>query len=117
MTGCFDKLETVIKDVEYDFPNKKANPESVNWLKQVCSMIDTIVDAYKGTKYRYKVDQNTLDITIGIECEEIIVDGFEVPNKFYEVASSAKKMYFEHGSDDDHIIIMFVFDGVWEDVE
>lgn len=117
MTRCFDKLEEIIVDVERDFPNKKASKESVDKIKNVCEMIDTIADAYKGVRYRYKIDPCTLEIILGIECGEIIVDGFEPPNKFYCVSEMAKKIFFEHGRTDDYVVVTFVFDGVWEDID
>ena len=116
MVKCFEILKNVSEEVYSKYKNKRENFEAVNWISNVCNMIDTIASAYDGIAYDISVNPNTFDITIALECEEIIVDGFETPNNIYDVMEASKKVVMYHGNGEDLVTIEFIFDGIWEDI-
>lgn len=116
MTKCFEVLKDVSREVCSTYKNKREAFEAVNWISNICNMIDTISYAYGGIAYDVSFNPDTFDITIALECEEVVVDGFEEPNNIYDVIESSKKFTVYHGSGNDLLVVEFVFDGIWEDV-
>ncbi len=116
MTKCYSVLYGIIEETREEFTDKKPSFEALNWISGVCEMIDTVAQAYDGVYYHISVNMETLEISISLECGEVIVDGYEKQNLLYEAIAAAKTVTFSSGEGEDTIVITFLFDGVWEDI-
>ena len=109
---CFDIANMVIEDANDRFnPLWKINTERLDIFKSYCEAIDTLAKEFNGESYEIEVDEISMEVSIALECEEIII---ETDNHIlYELAKRAVRYGFS-ASDDGNLIVKLVFPCLWD---
>lgn len=109
---CFDVASMVIEDASERFkPIWKINNEHLDVFKQYCEAIDSFAGEFEGKSYDVEVDEIKMDITIALECDEIIIENEN--HVLYELAKRSIRFGFSV-SEDGNLIVKFVFPSLWE---
>lgn len=108
---CFDIVEMVTDEATKQFGSLvQVNYEVKENLRHCCEMIDSFSQQFGGVSYEVDIDDNTMDITISVVCEEF--ETTLMSSKFSLLAENSKKISFLT-AEEDLIKVQFVFDGIW----
>lgn len=109
---CYDVATMVIEDANERFnPLWKINTERLNIFKQYCDAIDALSKEFNGKSFEVEVDEITMDVTVALECDEIIIERDNHP--IYELAKRTVRYGFSV-SEEGNLIVKFVFPGLWD---
>jgi len=109
---CYDVAELVIEEASARFaPLWQINTENLEIFKQYCEVIDSLANEFDGESFDVEVDEIAMDITIVLECSEIIIE--DRNHIFYKLAKRTKKYGFSV-SDGGNLLVKFVFPSLWE---
>lgn len=109
---CFDTASMVIDDATERFgPMWKINGERLDVLKQYCDAIDLLSEEFGGKSFEIEVDEITMEITITLECDEIVIESPE--HLLYELAKRTVRYGFSV-SEEGNLLVKFVFQNLWE---
>lgn len=108
---CIDVVSMIIGEATARFaPLWKLDVESNRILEQYCSVIDSLAEEFGGEALEVSVDEISMDITITMECEDMIIDS--TAHKFCTLTSQAKAISFS-ASKSGGLNVNFLFPGVW----
>jgi hypothetical protein len=107
---CFDIVSEVINEASERF-GSTPNSYYVDVLNQYCDIIDMISDKYNGESYIVEVDENTHEISIGLECWDFAADNSS--HVFYKLIEHTTKWSFSV-ADTGNLLITYVFPSIWE---
>lgn len=108
---CYDVANLVIEDANERFkPLWKIDQEHLNIFKEYCEAIDSIAKEFDGESYEVEVDEISMDITIALECSEVVIE--KNNHILYELAKRTVRYGFSV-SKDGNLLIKFVFPGLW----
>lgn len=111
---CFDVVTMVIEEANNRFsPLWKINNDKLSVLKQYSEAIDRLSKEFNGESFDVEVDEISMEITIALECDEIIIE--DKNHILYELANRTVKYSFSV-SEDGNLLVKFVFPSVWEKV-
>lgn len=108
---CFDAALMVIEEASERFtPTKEPDPQKLHLFKQCCEGIDMLSKEFGGRSFEIEVDEETMDISVALECGEIIIETKE--HIMYELAKTAKRFEFSQ-PEEDVMLAKFVFPSIW----
>lgn len=108
---CYDVANMVIEDANERFaPLWKINTELLKVFKDYCNAIDSLVEEFGGTSFEVEVDEITMDVTVVLECDEVVIE--KDNHVLYELAKRTIRYGFSV-SEDGNLLIKFVFPGLW----
>lgn len=111
---CFDVINMVVEEANNRFsPLWKINNDKLSVLKQYSEAIDKLSKEFSGVSFDVEVDEISMEITIALECDEIIIE--DEKHLFYELAKRTVRYSFSV-SEDKNLLVKFVFPSVWEKV-
>ena len=109
---CFDVVEMVIENANDRFlPLWTTNKDKLSVLKQYSEAIDKLAKEFNGESYDVEVNKISMEITIALECDEIIIE--DKNHILYELAKRTVRYSFAV-SEDGKLLVKFVFPSVWE---
>lgn len=109
---CFDVASMVIDDASERFsPIWRLNDERINILKEYCDTIDKLSEEFNGTSFEVEVDDISMEITVVLECEEVIIESSK--HIFYELLKRTVRYGFSV-SDEGSLLVKFVFPSIWD---
>lgn len=108
---CFDVVKMVIDEATSQFGVLwKVNPEELRKLNERCEFIDKLSDESNGVSYDVSVDDKTMDISVTLECDELIAENKD--HVIYRLMNGSKSInLFAH---DGHLCIKFKFGSIWD---
>lgn len=110
--NCFDAASMVIEDANERFaPLWKVDAEKLNVFKQYCEAIDLLAEEFDGESYEVEVDEITMEITVTLECGEVVVKSKD--HVLYELAKRAVRYGFS-AAGGDNLLVKFVFPSIWD---
>lgn len=113
MVKCYDVVSMVTDEATSQFGSLwKVNESRQNQLKYSCELIDKFAEECGGIAYDVDVDDITMELSVAIECEEMIVDSRD--SVFYALLKRAKGLKF--GSSGANLCIKLSFDSIWDKV-
>lgn len=111
---CYDVASMIIDEANERFkPLWKINDERLDMFKQYCAAIDSLIEEFEAESLDVEVDEITLETTIIMECDEIIIESTN--HIFYELAERAVRYGFSV-SEDGSLAVKFVFPTLWDKV-
>lgn len=109
---CYDAVEMVTDEATKQFGSLfKVNAGQEAALKTLCGVIDSMAENFGGISYEVEVNDETMEITISLVCNEFETD--KEVSEFHKVSACANKVVFK-AADSEHLQIDFVFGGIWE---
>ena len=110
----YDTANFVIEDANERFaPLWKPNADKIKIFEEYCQAIDSLVDEFGGISLDVEVNEISMEITISLECEEIVVE--KNNHVLYELIKRTIR-YGYSVSEDGNLLIKFVFPGIWDKV-
>lgn len=107
---CFDAASIVIEEAnERLSPLWKADEERLNIFKQYCEAIDLLSDEFDGESFEVEVDEITMEISITLECDEIVIES--KTHELYDLVKRAIRCSFS--ASNDNLLVRFVFPSIW----
>lgn len=111
MITCYDAVSMVTDEATAQFGFLwKVNKSRQDELKCSCELIDNLAEECGGISYEVDVDDITMEISVAIECEELVVKSKD--NVFYELLGKIKRLKF--CSTEDNLCIKLTFDSIWD---
>ncbi len=108
---CFDVAEMVINEASSQFGILwKVDNEKLQRLKENCDLIDELSDDSCGVSFDAFVDEITMDISITLECEELIADNKD--HVIYHLMDAAKAINLF--ARDGNLCIKLRFGSIWK---
>jgi len=113
--NCYDDVAgIVIDEASKRFsPLWEINPENLNIFKNYCDAIDSISKEFDGESFEVEVDEITMEITIVLECFEVLIHTKK--HLFYELIKRSVRFGFST-SEDGNLLVKFVFPSLWDRV-
>lgn len=109
---CFEIASDIIEEATKRFnPIWKLNTEKQKIFKQYCAAVDKILDEFDGKSFEVEVDEITMNITVIVECDEIIIESNQHP--LYGLMERAIRSSFSSAGNDT-IYVKFVFPSLWD---
>lgn len=108
---CFDVAKMVIDEATSQFGALwRVNDDSLRKLSGYCELIDELSDESHGVSYDVDINEETMDISITLECEDLIADSKD--HTIYSLMNVTKSInMFAH---DGHLCIKFRFGSIWD---
>lgn len=111
---CYDVASVIIDEASERFkPLWKINDERVDIFKQYCEVVDSLVIEFGGESLDVEINEVTLETTIVMECDEIIIESSN--HIFYDLAERTVRYSF-YASEDGSLAVKFVFPSLWDKV-
>lgn len=108
---CFDVVDMVVEEANKRFaPIFVPDQSTYDVLGAHCNTIDDIVEEFEGVSIEVEVNEETMQILVIIECEELILSS--PSHKFYDVLSVTQGYSFS-ASDDKNLLIKLIFPSIW----
>ena len=108
---CFDVVSMVVEEASNQFsPLWEINKESLDILKQYCSVIDSLAEEFDGESFDVEIDDIKMTIGITLECSDITIEYSS--HNFYKLAQRSNSVTFSV-SEDGNLNVKFVFPSVW----
>ena len=107
----FPVVDSVLKDANERFaPSFEPDAERVDTLRQYCSVIDGMIEEFRGDEFECEVDE--IDMTVRLE---LVLESFtsEEPNHAVNQLISRAMSFRVDYVDDGHIRLNFVFPSLW----
>lgn len=113
--SCFDIVSIVVDEATNKFaPIWKPDDEKYNELRQYCDNLDKIANGVDCKSFDVEVDDVSMDITITIECSDIIVESSD----FLSCDLITKSVRFVFSLSKRGLInISLVLPSIWEKVK
>lgn len=109
---CYDVVRAVLDDASEQFmPVWKEKAVSEDILHQYCDTIDKFIDEFDATCLAVEVDEESMDIRISFECEEMIIR--DANHMFYQIATRSECVKFRYVGED-KMEVEFSFPSIWE---
>lgn len=97
--SCFDAVSFVLDDAQARFgASWKINSEELKKLKMDCSEMDTVVQEFNCESVEAEIDEETMELTISLACEEMTFE-YGRSNPFFRVIQMAKSFGFKRLED------------------
>lgn len=107
---CYDVAAMVIDEATNQFGSLwKVSRSRLDDLKESCKLIDELSDESNGVSYDVAVNDETMDISVTLECEELVAENKS--HVIYRLMDKSKSINMF--SQDGHLCIKFRFCGVW----
>lgn len=111
MIKCYEVVSMVTDEATSQFCSLwRVNKIRQNELERNCELIDKLAEDYNGISYDVDVDDITMEISVAIEFDELIVESKD--SVFYELLEKVKRLKFS--SSDTNLCIKLSFDSIWE---
>lgn len=113
LVKCFDVVSMVTDEAGSQFGRLwEVDKEKELALKKCCEIIDTLAEEFGGISYEVEVDDITMDITVSLVCNEIVVEGAE--HGLYSSMQCAKRFAVKRATEGEETIQLdYVFPGIW----
>lgn len=113
MIKCYDVVSMVTDEATAQFGSLwKVNESRQNELQRNCELIDSLAQECGGVSYEVDVDDITMEISVAMECDELVVKSKD--SVFYELLGKIKGLKF--GSTDENLCIKLTFGSIWDKV-
>lgn len=113
MIKCYEAVSMVTDEATSQFGfSYYVNEERQNELEYSCDLIDKLAEECHGVSYDVEVDDLTTEVSVTLECEELIVK--ERDSIFYELLERVNRLKF--GLSGENLCIKFTFDSIWDRV-
>lgn len=113
MIKCYEVVSMVTDEATSQFGSLwRVNEIRQNELERNCELIDRLAEECNGISYDVDVDDITMDVSVAIEFDELIVESKD--SVFYELLEKAKRLKL--GSSDTNLCIKLSFDSIWDKV-
>ncbi len=111
MITCYDAVSMVTDEATAQFGSLwKVNKSRQNELKRSCGLIDSLAGECGGISYEVDVDDITMEISVAMECDELVIN--DKSSAFYELLVRIKGLKF--CSTDENLCIKLVFGSIWD---
>lgn len=109
--NCFDVASMVIDEATKQFGLLwKVDTDRLEVFKNNCDLIDELSDGSHGVSYDVDINEETMDISITLECEDLIADSKD--HVIYRLMNETKSInMFAH---DGNLCIKFKFGSIWD---
>ena len=108
---CTDTvLELVDEGTKRFRPIFRVDEYKLDILKQYCGYIDDMISEFNALSYDVEIDEISMNISISIECEEIIIENYK--HVFYELIKHTNVHKFSV-SKDNNLVVTLVFPPIW----
>lgn len=108
---CYDVASMVVEEANDRFaPIWKPNEEFLKGFKLCCDAIDLIAQEFGGISYDVEVNEENMEITIVLECDEVIVENDN--HILYKLIKRTIRYGFS-ASEEGNLLITLVFPGIW----
>lgn len=113
-TGCYDSVIELVDAGTEEFPDYKLNEDKFSSLKDVCEMVDSLVEEIDDCEcVNVSIDDHTKQLTISILCYDVIFQhGRE--NVFFSLIQMLSSFSFSKAKGG-LLRIDLNIDGVWEE--
>lgn len=108
---CYDVATMVIDEATNQFGSLwKVSRSRLDDLKESCKLIDELSDESHGVSYDVDIDDRTMDISVTLECEDLITDSKD--HTIYSLMNVTKSInMFAH---EGNLCIKFKFGSIWD---
>lgn len=108
---CFDVAKMVIDEATSQFGVLwRVSDNKLCKFNSNCDLIDELSDESHGVSYDVDINDETMDISVTLECEDLIADSKD--HVIYRLMNSTKSInMFAH---DGHLCIKFKFGSIWD---
>lgn len=111
MPECMKQvMRAVEKKTAAVYPHRFEDPSKKRELEKCCRLIDSMIEGLDGTFCGVKIEDETLDIAIKIECDDF---QFANDSVFLNAIDKASSITFTSGPSDDLLFITVTLPGVW----
>lgn len=111
MIKCYDVVSMVTDEATSQFGSLwRVNESRQDELKRSCELIDNLAGECGGISYEVYVDDITMEISVAMECDELVVKSKD--NAFYGLLGRIKGLKF--CSTDDNLCIRLRFGSIWD---
>jgi hypothetical protein len=108
---CYDVASMVIEDANERFaPIWKPNTEFLQGFEMCCDAIDIIAQEFGGITFDVEVNEDNMEITVALECDEIMVENDN--HILYKLIKRTIRYGFS-ASEDGNLLVSLVFPGIW----
>lgn len=108
---CYDVAAMVIDEATNQFGSLwKVSKSKLDDLKENCRLVDELSDESNGVSYDVAVNDETMDISVTLECEELVAENKS--HVIYRLMDKSKSInMFAH---DGNLCIKFKFGSIWD---
>lgn len=108
---CFDVAKMVIDEATSQFGILwRINDDKLRKFSGYCELIDELSDESHGASYDVEIDDRTMDISVTLECEDLIADSKD--HTIYSLMNVTKSInMFAH---EGNLCIKFKFGSIWD---
>lgn len=112
MVKCYEASIDLIEEAGKIFKDRTIDREKLDSFKVLCGYIDMVASEFNGITYDISVDEDTTDICVVLECEEITLEKRNAP--LYDAMLRCKAVGFLCGENGyNNVKVRFITDGVW----
>lgn len=108
---CFDVAKMVIDEATSQFGVLwRVNDDKLRKFNSNCELIDELSDESHGVSYDVDINDETMDISVTLECEDLIADSKD--HVIYRLMNGTKSInMFAH---EGNLCIKFKFGSIWD---
>lgn len=107
---CFDTVREIIDEASKRFVLYQVDVEKRHMLQAYCVAVDKLVDVVDGDAIQVSVNENSMEISIQVECDSMEVE--HQTHIYYSLAKRSMPFTFE-ATKEGKLLIGFTFPSVW----
>ena len=108
---CYSVLKMVV-DSAVEELKLVVDEEKEKQIIKVCEVVDKMSTDFDGISYNVIINNDDKNITIELDCDEIIVEDNE--SEIYDVFKDALNVTFKHGEGKESLIVSITVPGIWK---
>lgn len=110
--SCCTTVMALIDDASERFVPLKIDKEGAENIKRACHMIDAFIEEFSCECFDINIDEETMIIYIGVECDEVIFENGR-NHAFFELIRKFDAVRFMKSSEGEFLRIEFIAKGIW----
>ena len=108
---CYDVASMVIEAANERFaPIWKPDTKFLKGFQACCDAIDTLADEFGGISFDVEVNEDNMEITVVLECDEVIIE--QENHTLYNLIMRTIRYGFST-SEEGSLLISLIFPGIW----
>lgn len=112
MINSYNIVESVTDEATKQFLGMRESPARKEFLKNVCSDIDALIEHAEADSFSVSIDEDRMDVILCMSCLEVVAE--ERNHPLYQVLVNAKSFMIQKSHDaDDEVELQFRFPGIW----